>query len=109
MNNDVKLKVKAKSLAAESKFIRKEEKKLTGEDNQPMRESLAMHRRWNVRNESRATGLARAYLKGVPYQVVEPSCKDTMKRSLVLSRVLNMANKYGLNKCSRDDLAAWVK
>jgi len=97
------LKVKAKSLAAESKIIRIEELKLK---RTPVRYkdkkvvdnivSLAEHRRWNVRNEARATHLARAFLAGKTYVSVESNCKDRhFLFQWILPRVISMVKKYG--------------
>lgn len=64
-----KFRVKIKSLAAESKIIRHEEKRLDGQSSD--RGCLRHHRVSVVRNEQRSTLLAYAYLRGVPYCAVE--------------------------------------
>jgi outer membrane protein assembly factor BamD (BamD/ComL family) len=75
-SNLVKLKVKSKSLAAEARIIRKEERKALDSTRSYMKRHgvkdevsyahwmLRKHRIWNVRNEARATHLAIAFLKG---------------------------------------------
>jgi len=107
MLNLIKLKIKAKSLSEEARIIRKEERKLKG----AARVCIAEHRRWNVRNEARATYLAIAYLKNKPYKLIEPSCKDTGKRDqYIVRRVLSMAKKYGPHKHEdtlRQEVSDW--
>lgn len=116
----VELKVKSKHLSEEARIIRFEERKhlkqyrwakdryrATGNnDTYPCWDdkafktyySLNRHRKWDVRNENRATFLARAYIAGVPYTSVEQKRK-TEKESdfqiLILPRVWNMVVKYG--------------
>ena len=81
----IELKIKAKHLALEPNVIKVEERKLKkqikytkGTDKELIDKlnSLCQHRKWNVRNESRATELARAYLAGTPYTNVEKKRKD---------------------------------
>ena len=63
------LKVKIKSLAEESKIIRREEKK-----NPTFKIHLADHRKGIVRTEARASMLAYGFLRGVPYKKIESKC-----------------------------------
>lgn len=80
------LKVKIKSLAAESKIIRKEEKL------HPLfREELYLHRKFVVAREARATLLAYSFLRGIPYKKVESNCDSPPD----WSRVKTMVLKYG--------------
>jgi len=65
------LKVKIKSLAAESKIIRLEE--LRSQDRQ-LKNSLYFHRVNAVRSESRTSQLAYAFLRGREYGDVEQKC-----------------------------------
>lgn len=102
----VELKIKAKHLALEPAIIRKEEQKIlkqirsskcndTAEAYRKF-ESLHNHRVWNVRNEARATHLARAYIEGKPYSSVEKSIHDrSVLRCYILPRVIAMVAKYG--------------
>lgn len=114
----IELKIKAKHLALEPAIIRKEEYKLLNQikhlkkyhqvnDNYsdivyPVHSkwsSLQYHRKWDVRNEARATHLARAYIKGIPYKDVELKCKDPITfKYRILPRVLDMIAKYGDKK-----------
>lgn len=107
----IKLKIKAKHLALEPKVIRHEENKLKkqikytnnavgGTDKDKDRlimelNSLVNHRKWDVRNESRATGLARAFLAGKLYLKCEQKRLDeVLFRSYIVPRVLDMVRKY---------------
>lgn len=81
------LKVKLKSLAAESRIIRHQERKTNGS----IRCQLQEHRREVVRYEARHTHLAYGFLKGKPYTMLEQSCKSEP----YWPKVLNMVKKYG--------------
>jgi hypothetical protein len=112
----IELKIKSKHLALEPAIIRKEEHKLLKQiswykekhqvtDLFKHKESLALHRKWwnlqdhrrkVVRNEARATYLARAYLAGTPYEKVEKKTReDDTLYSNILPRVYSMVAKYG--------------
>ena len=87
----IELKIKSKHLGLEAKVIKFEEAKLK----QQLRwmrkrqesleklewklQSITSHRKHEVRNENRATFLARAYIAGVPYKTVEHKVKDRDK------------------------------
>ena len=116
----VYLKIKSKHLALEPAIIRMEEQKLKKQidwyktkhqlstvdmfsyykehpDLYNMclrRGSLTSHRKWDVRNEARATYLARAYIKGMPYKVVEPNVRDK-PWAPVMESLIRMVMKYG--------------
>jgi hypothetical protein len=114
----IELKIKSKHLSEEARIIRFEEQKVfkqfqwakkkhyeTGHNDEyaywkdPAWNtwwSLNRHRRWDVRNENRATFLARAYLAGKEYKSVEHKCNDlAMLRAYIFPRVCEMVNKYG--------------
>ena len=116
----VELKVKSKHLSEEARIIRFEERKqlkqyrwaeaqyrATGMNGMYPRWddkafntycSLNHHRKWDVRNENRATFLARAYIAGVPYATVEQKRKpenESYFQILTLPRVWTMVAKYG--------------
>ena len=120
----VELKIKAKHLALEPAIIRKEEQKLKKQfnwfkqkhqitdvslsniyDKHPelyklhsKRYSLELHRKTVVRNASRATHLARAYIAGMPYSRVEKKRKDENElvfNNSILLEVFRMVAKYG--------------
>ena len=116
----VELKVKSKHLSEEARIIRFEERKQLKQyqwalnkwhaagnnDMYPRWDdsafktycSLNQHRKWDVRNENRATFLARAFIAGVPYETVEQKRKPDNERTfnlMVLPRVCAMVAKYG--------------
>ena len=122
----VELKVKSKHLSEEAKIIRFEEHKLfkqyqwslnnyrtAGNNDMYPRwddkafmsyASLNRHRKWDVRNENRATFLARAYIAGVPYTTVEQKRKpenESYFQILTLPRVWTMVAKYGKQEGDR--------
>ena len=124
----VELKVKSKHLSEEARIIRFEERKqlkqyrwaqkqyhATGNNDMYPRWhdkafntycSLMHHRIWDVRNENRATFLARAYIAGVPYATVEQKRKpenEMLFQVQILPRVWTMVVKYG----SRED-GDWI-
>lgn len=82
------LKVKIKSLAVEARIIRLEEKRTKDPG---LKASLAIHRRWDVRNEARNSILAYGFLRGLPYNVIE---SKTMK-PIDWKRVEKLVEKFG--------------
>ena len=116
----VELKVKSKHLSEEARIIKFEERKqlkqyqwalnkwhVAGNNDMYTRWddkafntycSLNQHRKCDVRNENRATFLARAYIAGVPYASVEQKRKpenESYFQILILPRVWTMVAKYG--------------
>jgi hypothetical protein len=102
----IELKIKSKHLALEPAIIRKEERKIlnrirSGRCNDTAEafrkyESLHNHRKWNVRNESRATYLTRAFLAGIPYKNVERKVhSDGLFFQRIMPRIVDMVAKYG--------------
>ena len=84
----IELKIKSKHLGLEAGVIRHEERTLRLMIDYARRHnkntlnfleskwySINQHRRWDVRNENRATFLARAFLEGKPYKEVEQKRK----------------------------------
>ena len=85
------LKVNVLSLAAESRFIRKEVAKIKGTSElkgaDPRAQKMIWHRTWDLRNEARAAQLLYGYVRHVPYRRIEPKADyfayrwhDTLKR-----------------------------
>lgn len=114
----LELKIKSKHLSEEARIIRFEEHKLLKQHQWSINKyraagnndiyprwhdkafmsycSVNRHRRWDVRNENRATFLARAYLAGKDYKTVEQKCNDMSVLSCyILPRICEMVNKYG--------------
>ena len=122
----IELKIKSKHLALEPAIIRREEKKIlkqarAGRCNDSTDgsstaallrkyESLHNHRKWNVRNEARATELARAYLTNKPYKSVELKRKDETKFIVyIVPRIVSMVNKYGTTPVDDKIIRSWSK
>ena len=120
----IELKIKSKHLALEPKVIRHEEQKIKGQikyskgsDKSLINklDSLVTHRRWNVRNESRATELARAYLAGKQYSSIEQHRKPENEHTflyMIIPRVVSMVSKYGKReqrKITRETIQEWSK
>jgi hypothetical protein len=122
----IELKIKSKHLSEEARIIRFEERKLFKQYQWSLKQyraagmndmyprwydkaftsycSINKHRKWDVRNENRATFLARAYLAGVPYNQVEQKRKEENEytfRVYVLPRVASMVAKYGDKKIQK--------
>ena len=104
----IELKIKSKHLSVEAQIIRFEENKLRKTDQETFF-SLRNHRRWDVRNENRATFLARAFLSGRPYKTIEQNVQDKVKfNAYIAPRALTMINKYGSEKITKEDFQNWV-
>lgn len=124
----IELKIKAKHLALEPAIIRKEEEKLKRRikhhrsDDQVSAislewklHSLTNHRKIDVRNESRATHLARTYLAGKPYAYAEQKrhagySHDAFFVMFIVPRVVAMVTRYGTGdqkKITKDDIIEW--
>ena len=114
----IELKIKSKHLSEEARIIRFEENKIkrhsrhvrnrqghvTADEVLQTFHSLNHHRRWDVRNENRATFLARAYIEGVPYRQVEQKRKEENEWTFwwqVFPRVASMVSKYGDKKIQK--------
>ncbi len=80
------LKVKVKSLAAEVRIIRREERR-----NPELRGDLARHRRDVVRKEARHSLLAYGYLRGRKLSAMEPKAHTEPN----WSEVERMIRRYG--------------
>ncbi len=123
----IELKIKSKHLSLESQVIRFEEeklkrqlrsKKVPAEQVMPLEtklHSLTNHRKLDVRNENRATFLARAYLEGKPYSSVEPRRRPDREfifKQSIVPRVVAMVTKYGnreQRKIDKSVIEEWSK
>ena len=102
------LKIKFLSLAAEARVIKAQEKRTLAKmrkrrakqkpvDNLKFQwNSMRDHRRQWVRPEARATHLARAFIKGVPYAKVEDPEKTT--KPLPATRITQLVRSYASGK-----------
>lgn len=123
----IELKIKSKHLALEPAIIRKEEEKLkrrikyhrSGYGDQISAItlgwklcSLTNHRKIDVRNESRATHLARTYLAGKPYAQAELKRNDDYYFvRVIVPRVVAMVTRYGSGeqrKATKDTIINWA-
>lgn len=103
--NLTKLKIKAKSLAAEARIIRREERRFKGWK----RESLQMHRRGIVRDTARATYLAIAFMKGRPYADLEAKCDPHYRAYKIEPKILAMLQKYYYPQLfAPEQLSDWI-
>lgn len=103
--NKIKLKIKTISLADESRTIKRLEK---GCENENGFNPIYSHRVKEVRNEARATHLARAFMSGKTYKSIEPSRKYCKERAFakIKARLYKIANKY--SNASRNDIDKWL-
>jgi len=116
--NRLKLKVKNKSLADEARVIKLEEKKLKKKSKNTTDldfkrklgsaiGTLKGHRKYVVGFESRATQLAIAFLKGMPYEQVEQKRKQEKEyhfRCNIVKRACVIANNYKFGFKTREEL-----
>ena len=113
----IELKIKSKHLALEPAIIRKEEHKLLKQIKHtksyhqvnddfsdliyPLHvkySNLSNHRKWDVRNEARATHLARAFIHEQSYKEVEQKRENEfLFKTYIVPRVFSMVAKYGKN------------
>jgi hypothetical protein len=130
----IQLKIKSKHLSEEARIIRFEENRLLKQVSFHRTKhkesghnssfstwdcpefktfySIRNHRTHDVRNENRATFLARAFLEGKPYSYIEQKRKPEKEfnfKYFVLPRVLTMVNKYGNVQVTKEQLVEWCK
>jgi hypothetical protein len=114
----IQLKIKSKHLSEEARIIRFEERKLLKkvdykrkkhyeagnndeylvwkDSNHDKYARISNHRKWDVRNENRATFLARAYIAGIPYNRVEQKRLDErLFKGQIFPRICSMVVRYG--------------
>lgn len=112
MSRATHLKIKLKTLAAEAKFIRKEERKALEAGRKGLHadrddyerhyrayESLREHRTGIVRHHARLNNLAYGFLRGRSYAEMEPHTRT----ELDLKYVKKLVERFG----TREDLARW--
>lgn len=94
------LRVKIKSLAVEAGIIRHEERQTRGGN----KRALQDHRKGVVRFESRAACLAYGFVRGVPYNKIEPWTRTRPP----IDRVAALVKKYGAGGLSNPgELEDW--
>lgn len=98
------LKIKIKSLAAEARIIRFEERRSAGD----VRAGLHQHRVLDVRREQRAALLAYGYLRKRSYRRIESASSARP----ATQRIVDLVRKYGPlaeRQQVADEIAAWLK
>lgn len=116
----VQLKIKQKTLATEAQIIRLERKRLKAQIRKSRNvnkvidtiNSLHWHNVDVVRVESRATHLARAFMKKTPYLVAEQGRiegKEYQFWNTVVPKVTAMAKKYDSYHITENDVKNWIK
>ena len=122
----IELKIKSKTLEVEAKIIRSHERKFINQfiyhrDKQESEKAerneftfynLRDHRRFVVGTEARATFLARAFIRGRPYEEVEQAGRKTEKAGQFLKlipKILRMVHIYGgMYDVTTSDIEEWV-
>ena len=105
-----RLRVKIKSLAAESRIIRADELKAKGDRYLGVRASLHSHRVGAVRFASRNAQLAYAFLRGKSYAQVEGNAKSKPHWPAVAGDVVRFSRRSSLAKDETlAELKAWAK
>ena len=98
------LRIKGLSLAAEARIIKKiEQNRRTNKD---LRAALHHHRTVDVRNEARATNLARGFIRGLAHHHIEQPLRPLNEGHISTTgytrthpnwdRVFQLVKKYGL-------------
>lgn len=95
------LKVNVKSLAAEARVIRCEERKCRNDE---VRGCLHWHRVGHLRREARIALLSYALIRGVPYRAVEVDAK----REPDWKRVEKKAEKFSLIIADIESRRQWI-
>ena len=98
-----KLRINIKSLAAEARFNRMEKKKAS---QGWIKMELDRHRTGPLRFEARVSQLAYAFVRGVPYQVVENKVKDADVYGYLQARVEKKLQRMGFY-CDQNNLKEW--
>jgi hypothetical protein len=92
--------VNVKSLAAEAKIIRKEERRCGS----VYRNLLSHHRRTRLREEARYAHLALAYLRGRAYRTIEAQKGNSPDAKRLAEKI-----KRHWWQCKESDVLAWIK
>jgi len=99
MDHRVFLKVKIKSLAAEARIIRREERRSRH------REGLHNHRTTAVRKAARSALLAYGFLRGRAYRLMEATCHAKP----AWSKVKNLVTQYGVERSDDESRMEFAK
>lgn len=96
------LRINVKSLAAESRFIRKEERRCGS----MYRQELYLHRIGKLREESRYTQLALAFVRGRKYQQVESKAFVPVNPILLANKLKRHVGER--TEFSREIIEKWL-
>lgn len=111
------LRVKIKSLAAEARIIRAEERRAKHRQQRDLHSQLRSHRVFQVRSAARNTLLAYGYLRGKSYRAIEPHTtgpfpwkfeKDVAKMILKYGPERTWATEANLKE-AEERILAWTK
>ena len=91
MLNLFELKIKVRSIMAESQIIRHQVSKLGGKNWRHLAPPLHEHRRGPLRSEARDTHIAYGFLKGRSYRQIE----DEPKTEPDWGNIMRMVKRYG--------------
>ncbi len=113
-NGLVKLRVKSRSLAEEAKIIRHEKRRAKAAKRTGLVNELHGHHMGVVRPTARFTHLAIAYLRGVPYRVVERTNKpgnELRPNAHGFRFVVDMVSRHGgiTRDAAYEGLSVWCK
>lgn len=107
--NTTKLRVKRKTLAAETRIIRDEERKAARQGDEFRLSILRSHRVTVVRRVARAAHLAHAYLKGMPYRAVEdPKTTRSEPDAVEIAKNLRTFGGNAERDATRKDVLFWL-
>lgn len=94
LNNRVYLKMKMKSLAAEARIIKAEERKQKRLKHHSTLQGLQHHRQWEVRREARVSHLASGFIRGRAWEKIEDANHTLLQPDW--TRVRRLVEKYGV-------------
>jgi hypothetical protein len=99
-----RLRVNVKSLAAESRIIRQEERRCGG----AYRDELSLHRRGRLREESRYAQLALAFVRGRAYKTVEREAYGVPQPSRLVNKVKQFTGGYLTPVVLEGEIGRWL-
>lgn len=96
----IHLRIKVKTLVAESQIIRTEARKTKG----LVKWGLNDHRKTIVRDHTRVNLLAYGFLKGTPYEAMESKCRENPNFEKVSRIVMNFGGRS-----RKEELEVWIE
>lgn len=95
----IHLRIKVKTLVAESQIIRKEARKTKG----MVKWGLNDHRKTIVREHTRTNLLAYGFLRGIQYRAMESKCREKPS----FESITRVAKRFGGSRIAKD-LEVWI-